>query len=37
MPPYPPGFAALWTALRDGVALVGALNEVAANRGLTGE
>jgi hypothetical protein len=36
MPPYPPSFAALWTALRDGVGLVGALAEGEANRGLTG-
>jgi hypothetical protein len=37
MPPYPPSLAALWTALRDGARLVCALDEVNANRGLTGE
>jgi hypothetical protein len=31
IPPYPPSFAALWPALRDG-----ALDEVGAKRGLTG-
>jgi len=36
MPPYPPSFAALWAALRDGVGLVGALDAGRANRGLTG-
>jgi hypothetical protein len=36
IPPYPPSFAALWTALRDGVGLVGALDEGEANNGLTG-
>jgi hypothetical protein len=36
MPPYPPSFAALWAALRDGVGLVGALDEGEANRGLAG-
>jgi hypothetical protein len=36
MPPYPPSFAALWAALRDGVGLVGALDDGEANRGLTG-
>jgi hypothetical protein len=34
MPPYPPSFAALWTALRDGVGLAGAVDESEANRGL---
>jgi hypothetical protein len=36
MPPYPPSFAALWAALRDGFGRVGALHEGAANKGLTG-
>jgi hypothetical protein len=35
MPPYPPSFVALLTALRDGVGLI-ALDEGDANRGLTG-
>jgi hypothetical protein len=35
-PMYPPSFAALWAALRDGVGLVGALDECEANRGLAG-
>jgi len=36
MPPYPPSFAALWAALRDGATVAGALDEDDANRGLTG-
>jgi hypothetical protein len=36
MPPYPPSFAALWAALRDGETIAGALDEGEANRGLTG-
>jgi len=36
MPPYPPRFAALCAALRDGVAPVGALGEAEEKRGLTG-
>jgi hypothetical protein len=36
MPPYPPSFAALWAALRDGLGAVEALDEGEANRGLTG-
>jgi hypothetical protein len=35
MPPYPPSFAALWAALRDGAGL-GALDEGEANKGLAG-
>jgi hypothetical protein len=36
MPPYPPSFAALWAALRDGLGVVDALDEGEANKGLTG-
>jgi hypothetical protein len=35
-PMYPPTLATLWTALRDGVGLVGALVDDEANRGLAG-
>jgi hypothetical protein len=34
MPPYPPSFAVLSTALRDSLGLVGVLDEAEAKRGL---